>query len=67
MQSSQSKQSSSGISTTLGQEVCIVCQELFQADESVKVLPCSHYFHVDCVNQWLLVEKKCPMCMIPLS
>ena len=45
-----------------------MCQEVFLADDAVKVLPpCQHYFHVNCVNQWLLVEKKCPMCMHPLE
>jgi hypothetical protein len=30
----------------------------------VKVLePCNHYFHNACINQWLIIEKRCPMCM----
>jgi len=51
LQSNCSMHSNSAKSTTLGSEVCIVCQEIFLADECVKVLPCQHYFHVDCVNQ----------------
>ncbi|CCI40152.1 unnamed protein product [Albugo candida] len=44
-------------------EHCAICLERFEFDELVKVLPCSHYFHQDCINPWL--EKKsevCPLC-----
>ncbi|KAJ1255290.1 hypothetical protein BS78_K266700 [Paspalum vaginatum] len=33
----------------------------------VRVLPvCMHYFHTDCVGEWLRVHHTCPLCRAPL-
>ena len=41
---------------------CIICMEEFQEKEKVKVLPCAHIFHINCIKQWLLKQKSCPFC-----
>ena len=41
---------------------CIICMEEFQEKEKVKVLPCAHIFHINCIKQWLLKQKTCPFC-----
>jgi len=41
---------------------CSICQEDFAADEEVRDLPCQHYFHSHCIDQWLVIQKKCPLC-----
>jgi E3 ubiquitin-protein ligase Arkadia len=25
-------------------------------------LPCMHLFHVECVDQWLITNQRCPIC-----
>lgn len=41
---------------------CVVCQYHFEAKERVRVLPCSHEFHVACVDTWLQENSRCPIC-----
>ena len=28
----------------------------------MRILPCSHAFHAECVDQWLKEKDTCPMC-----
>jgi len=41
---------------------CIICQYEFQNNEKIKVLPCKHCFHPDCIDEWLKNQKACPYC-----
>ena len=41
---------------------CIICMEEFENNENVKLLPCDHIFHKNCIKQWLLKQKTCPFC-----
>lgn len=46
---------------------CSICTEDFSKGEEVRVLPCNHKFHPDCVDPWLLnVSGTCPLCRIDL-
>ncbi|TNV71736.1 hypothetical protein FGO68_gene10319 [Halteria grandinella] len=53
--------------TTMHNERCAVCFDNMLKNDLVKVLTCSHYYHIECIDQWLLVEKRCPMCMMYLD
>lgn len=44
------------------QEECIVCLMEFEEDEMVKILPCGHMFHTDCIDEWLKRSTFCPLC-----
>lgn len=49
------------------QHQCPVCITDFVEDEQLRVLPCHHQFHPDCVDPWLLnVSGSCPLCRIDL-
>lgn len=41
---------------------CSICTEDFTVGEDVRVLPCNHQFHPDCVDPWLVnVSGTCPL------
>ena len=41
---------------------CSICFDIFKENELLKQLNCKHIFHKECLSQWLLNEKKCPIC-----
>ncbi|XP_032899219.1 RING finger protein 215 isoform X2 [Amblyraja radiata] len=43
-------------------ESCAVCLEEFHKNQCLRVLPCLHEFHRDCVDPWLLLQQTCPLC-----
>jgi hypothetical protein len=47
---------------------CGVCLSELADGDAVRVLPaCMHYFHADCVGEWLLAHATCPLCRAPLA
>lgn len=41
---------------------CAVCLGEYEDGEDVKELPCMHMFHTECVDQWLKLNRICPVC-----
>lgn len=41
---------------------CMVCLELFTGGEDLRILPCLHRYHKDCIDQWLARNRHCPVC-----
>ncbi|KAI5147977.1 hypothetical protein ENBRE01_0037 [Enteropsectra breve] len=41
---------------------CPICREDFNQDENVFQLQCKHYFHDECIREWLQIKKTCPLC-----
>ena len=42
---------------------CAICIEEFQEGETLRVLPCSHQFHTECIVPWLTERQaSCPLC-----
>jgi len=47
---------------------CSVCMCDFEPDESVKVLPCKHLFHKECIAKWLSeCNTSCPNCGVDVG
>ncbi|KAL4564227.1 hypothetical protein LXL04_028283 [Taraxacum kok-saghyz] len=42
---------------------CAVCLCEFEGADKLRLLPkCSHAFHMDCIDTWLLSHSTCPLC-----
>ncbi|XP_005988332.1 E3 ubiquitin-protein ligase RNF130 isoform X2 [Latimeria chalumnae] len=43
---------------------CAVCIEGYKLNDVVRILPCKHVFHKNCVDPWLNEQCTCPMCKL---
>nr|CAB3265622.1 RING finger protein 11-like [Phallusia mammillata] len=46
---------------------CCICMIDFEQDEPIRYLPCMHYYHLDCIDDWLMRSFTCPTCMEPVD
>ncbi|CAO2836640.1 unnamed protein product [Amaranthus hypochondriacus] len=45
---------------------CTVCLGSFEKDETLRLLPCEHIFHLLCIDRWLMNQTTCPICRADL-
>ncbi|KAK8468495.1 hypothetical protein PHAVU_006G043600 [Phaseolus vulgaris] len=44
---------------------CSICFQDFEDEEFVRTLPkCGHFFHLVCIDKWLVQQGSCPICRI---
>lgn len=44
-------------------EDCVICLEEFKQGDKIRILPCSHEYHSECIDRWLQTQtQQCPMC-----
>ena len=48
-----------------GREECVICLSEMEDDDVVRLLPCSHIMHAECVDTWLSSSPCCPCCKAP--
>ncbi|EXB28670.1 RING-H2 finger protein ATL22 [Morus notabilis] len=42
---------------------CPICLSEYQPKETLRTIPeCNHYFHANCVDEWLKMNATCPVC-----
>lgn len=42
---------------------CNICIETYKEDDEITFLLCNHFFHTNCIQNWLCSEKiSCPVC-----
>ncbi|KAH7031799.1 hypothetical protein BKA57DRAFT_443487 [Linnemannia elongata] len=42
--------------------VCAICLCEYEDDEELRKMRCTHYFHKECVDEWLRLHRNCPLC-----
>jgi hypothetical protein len=47
------------------QDICAICTEKIGSQQ--QALPCGHKFDEQCIQQWLDIKKRCPLCQYNLS
>ncbi len=48
-------------------ETCSVCICVYQDGDTVKHLPCKHFFHDACITPWVKLHATCPLCRYDLN
>eukprot|EP01063_Lacrimia_lanifica_P015562 TRINITY_DN2226_c3_g2_i1.p1 TRINITY_DN2226_c3_g2~~TRINITY_DN2226_c3_g2_i1.p1 ORF type:complete len:860 (+),score=224.45 TRINITY_DN2226_c3_g2_i1:61-2640(+) len=43
-------------------EPCVICHDEFVEGSEVITLACGHFFHADCITEWLRHRSNCPTC-----
>ncbi|KAJ1855148.1 hypothetical protein LPJ76_003467 [Coemansia sp. RSA 638] len=58
----------SKLNSQIHEENCAVCLDDFAVGDKVRMLPCQHYFHVLCIDPWLMKSSAvCPLCNLDVS
>uniref|UniRef100_A0A8C7BYL3 RING-type E3 ubiquitin transferase n=1 Tax=Neovison vison TaxID=452646 RepID=A0A8C7BYL3_NEOVI len=43
-------------------KACSICITEYTEGNRLRILPCSHEFHIHCIDRWLLENSTCPIC-----
>jgi hypothetical protein len=44
-------------------DTCAICIEDFENGDQLRLLPCKHWYHVECIDPWLTTKSSsCPLC-----
>jgi hypothetical protein len=46
---------------------CSICLECAEDGDMMRTLPCFHSFHRDCLDKWLELKAKCPICQFEIG
>ncbi|XP_059640873.1 putative RING-H2 finger protein ATL21A [Cornus florida] len=42
---------------------CPICLSEYQPKDTLRTIPdCDHYFHANCIDEWLRMNSTCPLC-----
>ncbi|XP_057693910.1 serine/arginine repetitive matrix protein 2-like isoform X2 [Corythoichthys intestinalis] len=50
-----------------GNTQCQICFCDYERGERLRMLPCFHDYHADCVDRWLQENATCPICRVDLA
>jgi len=41
---------------------CVICMSNFKNGQRIRVLPCQHEYHSNCIARWFTMNSSCPIC-----
>ncbi|ETO23050.1 FYVE-type zinc finger-containing protein [Reticulomyxa filosa] len=44
-----------------------VCLVEFEKGDQLRLIPCFHRYHKECIDRWLQISRKCPFCKTDIS
>lgn len=54
------------LDTHMEPQCCSICLVDYTAGVILRVLPCTHTYHTECIDKWLRTKGACPFCQRPL-
>lgn len=45
---------------------CSICLGWYEEGDDLRILPCSHHFHLGCADEWFKITATCPLCVRPI-
>jgi len=63
----KSKQGSADSQEDINQRSCCICFDDYKDKETVRTLPCLHFFHKECIDRWLFKSQTCPICKVDIT
>lgn len=46
---------------------CSICLGWYEEGDELRILPCSHHFHLGCADEWFKITATCPLCVRPIN
>lgn len=46
---------------------CPICLDYFGSGDMLRVMPCKHKYHKDCLDKWLKIKATCPICNLNIK
>jgi hypothetical protein len=43
-------------------KMCAICLADYEVDEDIKTIPCMHFYHQACIDEWMSRSCVCPIC-----
>lgn len=46
---------------------CPICLDRFGSGDMLRLMPCKHKYHKDCIDRWLKIKATCPICNLNIK
>ena len=46
---------------------CVICLGGLEVGQAVRLFTCKHGYHAECIDEWLVRRRVCPLCVSVVS